>query len=446
LSWTEVDKGVKEIINQIQHLKEKYGDMWYDEFINKITEFLKEMSVIINKFNKSEINSLIDELIEINNTKDFVNNEYYKYRSNKIREYIYKYYENKRTGQEKKTKIDRSKFVSTPIKTIILEEKKRIKENSIENLKINDRIEYDTGKIISEFFNVYNNLLGKNKVEKEKIESHKFKIKNSVNEDEKLKLNKPFTYEEINKIIGEMKSSSPGLNGLTIGFYKKYFVFFGEEYVKIINGIGKLPNQFMESFIKLIPKNKNEYKTTSDYRPITITNFDYRIMAKALVNRANEITDKIINNDQKCIGKNRRMSSIIILVRDIIWDAIQNKKSLAVATFDQSKAFDNIDHQYILKLLETLGLGEFFLRNISRMYDNSRTMVRVNGYNTDKIIIKSGIKQGCPMSMWLYAVSIEELLQQIRENNEIKGYNFKSYMLNEIKIKAYADDVDSITT
>jgi hypothetical protein len=69
------------------------------------------------------------------------------------------------------------------------------------------------------------------------------------------------------------------------------------------------------------------------------------------------------------------MSSIIILVRDIIWDAIQNKKSLAVATFDQSKAFDNIDHQYILKLLETLGLGEFFLRNISRMYDNSRTMV-----------------------------------------------------------------------
>jgi hypothetical protein len=66
LSWTEIDKGVKEIINQIQHLKEKYGDMWYDEFINKITEFLKEISVIINKFNKSEINSLIDELIEIN--------------------------------------------------------------------------------------------------------------------------------------------------------------------------------------------------------------------------------------------------------------------------------------------------------------------------------------------------------------------------------------------
>ncbi len=66
MSWTEIDKGVKEIINQIQHLKEKYGDMWYDEFINKITEFLKEISVIINKFNKSEINSLIDELIEIN--------------------------------------------------------------------------------------------------------------------------------------------------------------------------------------------------------------------------------------------------------------------------------------------------------------------------------------------------------------------------------------------
>ena len=73
-------------------------------------------------------------------------------------------------------------------------------------------------------------------------------------------------------------------------------------------------------------------------------------------------------------------------------------------------------------------------------------MVRVNEYNTEKIVIKSGIKQGCPMSMWLYAISIEELLNRIRENDEIKGYNFKGYMLNEIKVKAYADDVDSITT
>ena len=123
-------------------------------------------------------------------------------------------------------------------------------------------------------------------------------------------------------------------------------------------------------------------------------------MAKALVNRVNETTDKIIKNDQKCIGKNRRMSSIIILVRDIIWDAIRNKRNLVVATFDQSKAFDNIDHQYILKLLDSLDLGEKFIGNIKRMYDNSTTMVRVNEYNTEKIVIKSGIKQGYPMSMW----------------------------------------------
>ena len=107
---------------------------------------------------------------------------------------------------------------------------------------INNKVEYDTSKIIHEFYTVYNNLLGESKINIEKIENYEFKTKSYMNEEEKIKLNKPFTFDELNKVIGKMKSSSPGLNGLTIGFYKRYFVLFGDEYVKLVNDGRRLPN------------------------------------------------------------------------------------------------------------------------------------------------------------------------------------------------------------
>ncbi len=58
-----------------------------------------------------------------------------------------------------------------------------------------------------------------------------------------------------------MKESAPGSNDLTIGFYKKYFEYFGEYFVDILNSNDKLPNVFMESIVKLIPKNNNKTKT-----------------------------------------------------------------------------------------------------------------------------------------------------------------------------------------
>ena len=120
-----------------------------------------------------------------------------------------------------------------------------------------------------------------------------------------------------------------------------------------------LPKQFMESYIKLIPKNKEFMKSKNDFRPISLTNIDYRILSKALVKRASKVTDKLINKDQKCIGDGRSMSSIIHLLRDLVEDANRRKNQLIITSIDQQKAFDTIDHQYIFKLISHLRLGDF---------------------------------------------------------------------------------------
>ena len=80
----------------------------------------------------------------------------------------------------------------------------------------------------------------------------------------------------------------PGPNGPTIGFYKKFFTKFGQLYVDVLNKSKRLSDTFNESIVRLIPKNSNEIKTTGDFRPISLTNYDYRIYAHVIKKQANE--------------------------------------------------------------------------------------------------------------------------------------------------------------
>ena len=112
-----------------------------------------------------------------------------------------------------------------------------------------------------------------------------------------------------------------------------------------------------------------------------------------------------------------------------------------VISVDQKKAFDNVSHKYLFKILEHLGLGEFMLDNIKRLYEDSIACVSVNRMKSEFFSIKSGIKQGCALSMMLYVIVIEELLLRIEMNENIKGYKLKILKESEIKVTAYADDV-----
>ncbi|CAF1048156.1 unnamed protein product, partial [Brachionus calyciflorus] len=157
----------------------------------------------------------------------------------------------------------------------------------------------------------------------------------------------------------------------------------------------------MESKIKLIPKNKKETKGVNDLRRISLTNLEYRIFTKILANRFRSIGHKIVQDHQTCSVFGRRMTDNIWLLNDMIEDSNKRKKDLNIILADQKKAFDSISHRYIFALLKHLNLGDFIFYNIKRIYNNSSAKIVLNMYETNSIIIKSGIKQGCALSMML---------------------------------------------
>jgi hypothetical protein len=362
-----------------------------------------------------------------------------------VRKKIKKYYDEKINGQIKRSCEVRNNFIKQPSKKLLDQEVMTAKKNTISQFTTHlNETTTDIKKITDSIYCFYEDLLGKDRT---KSDSFDFKLK-KIDIDQKYpNLSKDISYNEAYECIKGMKDSAPGPNGLTINFYKKFFFLFGNHLLEIFNNHEMDLNEtFKESTIKLIPKNNKNLKTINDLRPISLTNFEYRIFTKIIVNRLNSINNEIIKSfSQTCSIKNRRMDDSVNLLRDIIQNSKLGKnEGVLLVSVDQRKAFDSISHKYLFSLIKHLNLGDFLYNNITRLYKGSWTKIEINGSQTKRIDVKTGIKQGCALSMFLYIVAIQECLLQIDDDENIQGYEITVNKKGQFKSVAYADDIVGI--
>ena len=91
-------------------------------------------------------------------------------------------------------------------------------------------------------------------------------------------------------------------------------------------------------------------KDIAHYRPISLTNVDYRIMAFVLANRLQSVIDKIVNHDQTADIRNRyNMGNNIRLVEDVIEHFDSNRKKGLLFMADFKKAFDSLDWKFTVQ-------------------------------------------------------------------------------------------------
>ena len=439
LEENKVHLKIIDICNNIAKIKEKENGLWYENFIEKIIKLLKKESRKISKEKTEKINFLFEKFDIFNRNSENGCNEL-----KKIEEEIKEHYKKKAEGIEIRARQAKNNFIKQPSKVLI--ESERNNRSLIKKFKVGDTILENNDEILDKIYEFYNDLMSKDRADDEKLHNYNFNIKkldDSFTEYEKqIFLNKKITYDECKKTIENMKISSPGPNGLTIGFFKKYFPYFGHYFVEILNNYNhNLTKTFNEVSVKLLPKNNNSIKSINDLRPISLTNLEYRIFTKILANRFNLVMNDIVREHQTCSMKGRSMFDNITLTRDLIYDSNIRKNTLNIVSVDQRKAFDSISHKYLFKLLEYLNLGEFMFKNIRRLYENSYAKINVNGFETKEIKVNSGIKQGCSLSMILYVLAIEELLIRVNKNEKIKGYQINIIIISQIKVSAYADDV-----
>ena len=129
----------------------------------------------------------------------------------------------------------------------------------------------------------------------------------------------------------------------------------------------------------------------------------------------------------------------IRLIDDVIDYFDQSQKEGLLFSADFQKAFDSLDWNFIFKTLDFFNFGPSFKQWIKTLYTLPVAKVKNNGHLSDEFSIQRGIRQGCPVSALLFILSIEIFGLRIRQELQLKGFNF-GFPSKPIKIVQYADD------
>ena len=323
-------------------------------------------------------------------------------------------------------------------------EKHRQENNSIKEIETDDgKLLTKTEDILDEIQNFYKNLYSCTKNEESKMKEIGKFITSKVSDEDKDFCDNQITLEEIFKSLNGMsKNKSPGSDGLTVSFYLKFFHLFGGIFQKIFKEINEkkiMPRSMRLGLITLIYKKKGKRNKISNYRPISLLNVDYKILARIMANRLKVVLPNIISPNQTCCILGRDIADTTASLRDIIELIEKDDLEGYLIKIDQEKAFDRVDHKYLFYILEQFGFGEQFVDWIKIFYNGIRSSVKCNGFLTNYVPILNSLRQGCPISALCYVIAAEPLLQAIIKNTNIEGIKIPNSN-KESKIFAHADD------
>ena len=106
--------------------------------------------------------------------------------------------------------------------------------------------------------------------------------------------------------------------------------------------------------------------------------------------------------------------------------------------YDAEKAFDKIQHPFMIKTLQKIGIEETYLNIIKAIYDKPTANIVLSGEKLKPFPLRSGTRQGCPLSPLLFNILLEVLAIAIREEKEIKGIQIGK---EDVKLSLFADDM-----
>ena len=119
----------------------------------------------------------------------------------------------------------------------------------------------------------------------------------------------------------------------------------------------------------------------------------------------------------------------------------ENNKPCLLFFSDFEKAFDSVDHNYMFNVLKHFNFGDSLIKWVKTFYTYASSCVLINGFITDNFIIERGVRQGCPLSPYLFIIVIELLSNYIANNPDIKGVRINE---KELKNTLFADDATFI--
>ena len=329
-------------------------------------------------------------------------------------------------------------------------EKSRAMNNTIFELNVAGKKIFGETEILKEIGNYYEKLYMEENETNSNLDRFNEYIDDlvipTISKEDSEACEEEITMEEMGEAILKMNNgSAPGSDGIPVEFYKIFFndikhILFDTFRFSFQNST--LPISQQKGIVSLLHKGKGLDKDNLDnWRPLSLTNADYKILAKIIARRIQNVLDDIIHSDQCGFVKGRDIANLLREIDDILENNKDRENEFILLAIDYRKAFDTIRNDFIMQCLDLVGFQENMKKWIHIILHNRTFCVKNGGHISGIYRMHRGVRQGCPLSPLLFIIAIELLGISIRQSEKIKGITVyvKHHPVTH-KIKQYADD------
>ncbi|RVW40785.1 LINE-1 retrotransposable element ORF2 protein [Vitis vinifera] len=319
------------------------------------------------------------------------------------------------------------------------------RNNSMDKIKINGRWLEEEREVREGVVNAFQQLLSEDQSWKFDIEGLQLK---SLNHAEAEGLEQPFTEAEIHlALMGMNGDKAPGPDGFTVAFWQFCWEFVKEEIVDVFKEFYEdksFAKSLNSTFLVLIPK-KGGAEDLGDFRPISLLGGVYKVLAKVLSNIIKEVLDKVVSPDQNAFVKGRQILDASLIANEVIDYWLKRKEKGVICKLNIEKAYDSINWNFLMKVMRKMGFGDRWMKWIWWCISTASFSILVNGVPAGYFSNSRGLRQGDPLSPYLFVLGMEVLSAMLRravDGGFTSGCNIQGRGGMEINVShlLFADD------
>ena len=244
----------------------------------------------------------------------------------------------------------------------------------------------------------------------------------------------PFTMAELNIVLRSLsRGRAPGPDTITTDMLKgsPYILklFLLDHYNHCLATSTTPDSWALSEVIMLVKKIQLDTRDLSNYRPISLTNSMYKLFASLIQKRLSHFFDDRIRSTQFGFRAKRSTTQPIHIMRRILEVFERQQNSLHLLFLDWSKAFDSVSFSAIESSLRHFGVPPLFIRSILSLYSSPKFIVRDSGFSSEISSQTRGLRQGCPLSPYLFNFVLSHLFHDV-ETSYVSQFGLLSGVIN----------------